>query len=148
MKKILFLIILAFLSTIIYASPVEDYLNKAIKAYGDGDISTAIDNIDAARKILDKEQLSQNQKDYIEVSSWDIIKLKRKDYYGKKIKVRLTYCGVASNGMVSLLPCYCSYNDSLIEKISTLTKWEEYTFYGTVTENYVNLCLHIEAIEK
>lgn len=148
MKKILSFFIIVLLSTSIFATPVEDYLNKAIKAYGDGDISTAINNIDAARKILDKEQLSQNQNNYIEVSSWDIIKLKKYDYYGKKIKIKLTYCGVASNGMVDLLSCYCSYDDSMLEKVSTLKKWEEYTFYGTVTENYVNLCLHIEGIEK
>jgi len=148
MKKIFFLFVLFFLITNLFASPVEDYLTKAINAYGNGDITTAINNIDAARKILDKEQLSQNQKEYTEVSSWDIVKLKKYDYIGRKIKLKSTYCGIASNGMVSLLSCYCSYDDSVIETISTLTKWEKYTFYGTVTENDINLCIHIEAIEK
>jgi len=88
MKKIFFLFVLFFLITNLFASPVEDYLTKAINAYGNGDITTAINNIDAARKILDKEQLSQNQKEYTEVSSWDIVKLKKYDYIGRKIKLK------------------------------------------------------------
>ena len=148
-KKFLFAIILLSVSTIIFASDVGDLLDNAKKAYNSGDKMSAVQNIDAAKKIIEQEQISSNGEKYIEVSNWDIVKIKKAQYVGKKIKIKVNFVGINSDGTIWLsdVGLNNTYEDSLVDTILGLTK-KEYTFYGTVLEGGIlGPSMHIEAIQ-
>ncbi len=149
MKRKIFILCLLFACSFVFASEVSDLLKEAQTAYESGDVSTAIKKLDSAKSIMEKEQLSSSADDYVEVNSWDVVKLKKSEYTDKKVKVKTKYLGPNSNGTVILLDIggICTYDESLIDKLLSLKQFEEYTFYGTVFINYSSPYIHIEAIE-
>ncbi len=151
MKRKIFILCLLFACSFVFASEVTDLLQAAQTAYESGDVSTAIQKLDSAKSIMEKEQLSSSANTYIEVSNWDVVKIKKSEYIGKKVKVKATFYGINSDGKtvhigIGLL---CTYDNSLVDKFLELTKFQEYVFYGTVFENNSLLgpMIHIEAIE-
>ena len=148
MKKIILSVLLCVFSFFVFASEVSDLLLEAQTAYESGDISTAIQKIDSAKSIMEKEQLSSSANDYVEVASWDIIKIKSADYLGKKVIIKAKFIGINSDGTVYLIEISPSnsYEPSLVDKILTLKKYECYNFYGTVVSDYLGPKLFIEAI--
>ena len=152
MKKLLTLTFINFLLiyTSVFASEVSDLLDKAKSEYEKENISASITCIDSARKILDKESLNKTETEYIEIINWDVVKVKKTEYLGKKIKIKTRFYGINSDGTIHLaIGLTCPYENSLINKLLELTKYQEYTFYGTVIENNSILgpMLHIEAID-
>lgn len=79
-----------------------------------------------------------------------MVKIKKSEYIGKKVKVKARFYGVNSDGTTVHISIglSCTYKNSLIDKFLELTKYQEYTFYGTVFENNALFgpMLHIEAI--
>ena|GEM_PF-6305087 len=148
MKKIFISVLLCAFSFCVFASEVSDLLQEAQTAYETGDVTTAIQKLDSAKSIMEKEQLSSSANDYIEVASWDIIKMKSADYLGKKVIIKAKFIGINSDGTVYLIEISPSnsYEPSLVDKILTLKKYEYYNFYGTVVSDYLGPKLFIEAI--
>lgn len=148
MKKIILSVLLCVFSFFVFASDVSDLLQEAQTAYESGDVYTAIQKIDSAKSIMEKKQLSSSANDYVEVASWDIIKMKSADYLGKKVIIKAKFIGINSDGTVYLIEISPSnsYEPSLVDKILTLKKYEYYNFYGTVVSDYLGPKLFIEAI--
>ena len=148
MKKFILFVLLCAFSFCVFASEVSDLLQEAQTAYETGDVTTAIQKLDSAKSIMEKEQLSSSANDYIEVASWDIIKMKSADYLGKKVIIKAKFIGINSDGTVYLIEISPSnsYEPSLVDKILTLKKYEYYNFYGTVVSDYLGPKLFIEAI--
>lgn len=148
MKRVFLSILLCLSSLFVFASEVSDLLLEAQTAYESGDVSTAIQKLDSAKSIMEKEQLSSSANDYVEVASWDIIKMKSADYLGKKVIIKAKFIGINSDGTVYLIEISPSnsYEPSLVDKILTLKKYEYYNFYGTVVSDYLGPKLFIEAI--
>ncbi len=148
MKKIIVLLIACSLPLFVFASDVGNLLKEAQTAYESGDVSTAIQKLDSAKSIMEKEQLSSSAEDYVKVASWDIVKLKSADYLGKKVIIKAKFIGINSDGTVYLIEISPSnsYEPSLVDKILTLKKYEYYNFYGTVVSDYLGPKLFIEAI--
>lgn len=148
MKKIILSVLLCVFSFFVFASDVSDLLLEAQTAYKSGDVSTAIQKLDSAKSIMEKEQLSSSANDYVEVANWDIIKMKSADYLGKKVIIKAKFIGINSDGTVYLIEISPSnsYEPSLVDKILTLKKYEYYNFYGTVVSDYLGPKLFIEAI--
>jgi len=148
MKKNILSILLCLSSLFVFASEVSDLLQEAQTAYESGDVSIAIQKLDSAKSIMEKEQLSSSAEDYVEVASWDIVKLKSADYLGKKVIIKAKFIGINSDGTVYLIEISPSnsYEPSLVDKILTLKKYEYYNFYGTVVSDYLGPKLFIEAI--
>lgn len=121
MKKFLFSIFALVFSFFLFAFEVSDLLLEAQTAYESGDVSTAIQKIDSAKSIMAKDQLSSSVDDYIEVSNWDIIKMKSADYLGKKVIIKAKFIGINSDGTVYLIEISPSnsYEPSLVDKILT-----------------------------
>ena len=149
MKKIIVLLIACSLPLFVFASDVGNLLKEAQTAYESGDVSTAIQKLDSAKSIMEKEQFSSESETYAELSSWDIVKLKKSDYLGKKVKIKATFCGVNSDGSLFLTEVSInnSYEETLIDKIISLKKFDKYIFYGTVTDGVLGPKLYVEAIE-
>ena len=148
MKKIILSVLLCVFSFFVFASEVSDLLLEAQTAYESENVYTAIQKIDSAKSIMEKEQLSSSANDYVEVASWDIIKMKSADYLGKKVIIKAKFIGINSDGTVYLIEISPSnsYEPSLVDKILTLKKYEYYNFYGTVVSDYLGPKLFIEAI--
>lgn len=148
MKKIILSVLLCVFSFFVFAFEVSDLLQEAQTAYESGDVSTAIQKLDSAKSIMEKEQLSSSANDYVEVANWDIIKMKSADYLGKKVIIKAKFIGINSDGTVYLIEISPSnsYEPSLVDKILTLKKYEYYNFYGTVVSDYLGPKLFIEAI--
>ena len=148
MKRVFLSILLCLSSLFVFAFEVSDLLQEAQTAYESGDVYTAIQKIDSAKSIMEKEQLSSSANDYVEVASWDIIKMKSADYLGKKVIIKAKFIGINSDGTVYLIEISPSnsYEPSLVDKILTLKKNEYYNFYGTVVSDYLGPKLFIEAI--
>ena len=151
MRKLFLFFILFTFSFFVFASEVSDLLQEAQTAYESGDVSIAIQKLDSAKSIMEKEQLSSSVDTYIEVSNWDVVKIKKSEYMGKKVKVKTKFYGINSDGKTVHIGIglSCTYDNSLIDKFLELTKYQEYVFYGTVFENKSLLgpMIHIEAIE-
>lgn len=149
MRKLFLFFILFTFSFFVFASEVSDLLQEAQTAYESGDVTTAIQKLDSAKSLMEKEQLSSSGDDYVEVASWDIVKLKSADYLGKKVIIKAKFIGINSDGTVYLIEISPSnsYEPSLIDKLLTLKKYEFYNFYGTVVSDFLGPELHIEAIE-
>ena len=80
MKKNLVAFLSALLfSSICFASEVTDLLEKAKTVYLTGNLPEAISLIDSAKKIVEKENLNSSSEDYIEVTNWDVVKIKKSD---------------------------------------------------------------------
>ena len=148
MKRVFLSILLCLSSLFVFAFEVSDLLQEAQTAYESGDVYTAIQKIDSAKSIMEKEQLSSSANDYVEVANWDIIKMKSADYLGKKVIIKAKFIGINSDGTVYLIEISPSnsYEPSLVDKILTLKKYEYYNFYGTVVSDYLGPKLFIEAI--
>ena len=148
MKRVFLSILLCLSSLFVFAFEVSDLLQEAQTAYESGDVYTAIQKIDSAKSIMEKEQLSSSANDYVEVASWDIIKMKSADYLGKKVIIKAKFIGINADGTVYLIESSPSnsYEPSLVDKILTLKKNEYYNFYGTVVSDYLGPKLFIEAI--
>lgn len=149
MKKLLLLtaIFIAF-STALFASDVGDFLDKAKTSYASGDKTSAIQNIDAAKKLIEQEQIAANGEEYIEIANWDIVDLKSDFYVGKKVKINGTFYGVSTKDSINVGLRGCSFDSSLVDKILTLEQWKKYTFFGTIkTKSYGSPYLHVEAIQ-
>ena len=148
MKRVFLSILLCLSSLFVFAFEVSDLLQEAQTAYESGDVYTTIKKIDSAKSIIEKKQLSSSANDYVEVASWDIIKMKSADYLGKKVIIKAKFIGINSDGTVYLIEISPSnsYEPSLVDKILTLKKYEYYNFYGTVVSDYLVPKLFIEAI--
>ena len=148
MKTIILSVLLCVFSFFVFASEVSDLLLEAQTAYESENVYTAIQKIDSAKSIMEKEQLSSSANDYVEVANWDIIKMKSADYLGKKVIIKAKFIGINSDGTVYLIEISPSnsYEPSLVDKILTLKKYEYYNFYGTVVSDYLGPKLFIEAI--
>ncbi len=150
MKKYLLFCVFVFVPVFLFASDVSDLLQSAQSAYEAGDISTAIKNLDTAKSIMKTKALTPSTNDYIEITNLDIIKIKKSDYIGKKVKIKTKYYGITVLGLVYLKDIGFDnpFDDSLIDKLSSLPKSEEYTFYGIVMDNDpLGIKLYIKAIE-
>ena len=130
MKKIILSVLLCVFSFFVFASDVSDLLLESQTAYESGDVYTAIQKLDFAKSIMEKEQLSSSAEDYVKVSSWDIVKLKSADYLGKKVIIKAKFIGINSDGTVYLIEISPSnsYEPSLVDKILTLKKYEYYNY--------------------
>ncbi len=138
MKKILSVLIIVSVSVLSFASDFSDLLDKAKDSYAKGNLNETINLIDSARKILDKESLSKSAEEYIEVTNWDVVKLKKKDYMGKKVKIKAEFGGVNSSGKsihLYKVNTTCPFHTTLIDKILSLKDFSEYTFYGTIEDD-------------
>jgi len=151
MKKymVVLLSLLCFYS-LVFASDVMDLLDKAKIEYSNGNLSETINLIDSAKKLVEKENINSSSDEYIEISNWDVVKIKKSEYIGKKVKVKARFYDVNSDGTTVHISIgiSCTYKNSLIDKFLELTKYQEYTFYGTVFENNALFgpMIHIEAI--
>lgn len=152
MKKI----VLAFFSLILFsaitfASEVTDLLEKAKISYSNGKLTETINLIDSAQKLVERENINTSSEEYIEVTNWDVIKIKKSEYIGKKVKVKARFYGINSDGTTVHISIglSCTYDNSLVDKFLELAKYQEYVFFGTVFENNTLLgpMIHIEAIE-
>lgn len=80
-----------------------------------------------------------------------MIKIKKSEYIGKKVKVKARFYGINSDGTTVHISIglSCTYDNSLVDKFLELAKYQEYVFFGTVFENNTLLgpMIHIEAIE-
>lgn len=113
MKKIFLSVWLCAFSFCVFASEVSDLLLEAQTAYESGDVSTAIQKLDSAKSLMEKEELSSSGDDYVEITNWGIVKLKSADFIGKKVKVKAKFIGINSSGTVYLIeisPSNCSYD--------------------------------------
>ena len=148
MKKIILLFILLTTTCFCFSSEFETLLQKAITSYNTGDIETALQNIDTAKKILDSEKLQNGKDEYTEITSWDVVKLKKALYLGKKVKLYTMYSGVyGSEEIVLNGPGGCNFNEQLVDKILSLQTLKKYTFYGTVKDSRLGPTLFVEEIE-
>lgn len=149
MKKMILTVLLCTFSFFVFASEVSDLLQEVQTAYESGDIAIAIQKLNSAKSIMEKEQLSSDAESYIEVNSWDIVKLKKADYLGKKVKIQANFAGINSDGslFISEVSVTNPYDNSLVDKILSLQKYEKYIFYGTVTDGVLGPKLYVEAIE-
>lgn len=139
-----------FIFIFVFASEVSNLLQSAQSAYETGDITTAIQKLDSAKSIMEREKNNASSEDYIELNSWDIVKLKPSEYVGKKVKIRTMYGGVMNDGSIYLsnVATFNSFDESLIDKIITLQKYSKYIFSGTVVDNgRGSTSLYVEAIE-
>ena len=152
MKKI----VLAFFSLILFsaitfASEVTDLLEKAKISCSNGKLTETINLIDSAKKLVERENINTSSEEYIEVTNWDVIKIKKSEYIGKKVKVKARFYGINSDGTTVHISIglSCTYDNSLVDKFLELAKYQEYVFFGTVFENNTLLgpMIHIEAIE-
>ena len=151
MKKILSVLIIVSVSVLSFASDFSDLLDKAKDSYAKGNLNETINLIDSARKIVDKESLNSTAEEYIEVAKWDIVKLKKDYYIGKKVKITTTYCGLSflSSDKINLTNVgSCYYDNNLVDKILSFEYYSTHTFYGIVRkDNYSDAELYIEKID-
>ncbi|MBS7258129.1 MAG: hypothetical protein KIG63_06735 [Methanobrevibacter sp.] len=152
MKKIVLAFFsLILFSAIIFASEVTDLLEKAKISYSNGKLTETINLIDSAKKLVERENINTSSEEYIEVTNWDVIKIKKSEYIGKKVKVKARFYGINSDGTTVHISIglSCTYDNSLVDKFLELAKYQEYVFFGTVFENNTLLgpMIHIEAIE-
>ena len=149
MKKLFLCLTLLILTNICFASEVSELLKKALDSYESGDIQTTIQTIDAAKKLIDSERIKNSENVYIEISNWDVVKLKKVFYLEKKVKFRTKYIGISGSEYLLLegFGTTCTFNEDLVDTILALEKSQQYTFYGTVKEGWAAPFLHVEAIE-
>lgn len=67
-----------------FASDVMDLLSKAKIEYSNGNLSETINLIDSAKKLVEKENINTSSDEYIEISNWDVVKIKKSEYIDKK----------------------------------------------------------------
>ena len=134
--------------TSVFASEVSDLLDKAKSEYEKGNISASITCIDSARKILDKESLNKTETEYIEITNWDVVKLKKDVYIGKKVKFTTRYSGISGSEYIILSgPGACHFDSNLVDKILSLKEFSNFTFYGTVQDSWASPTLFVEKID-
>jgi hypothetical protein len=149
MKKLFLCIVFISISILTFASEATELLEKAKKEYSDGNLTESIILIENAKKIIEKEMLNSSVDDYTEISNWDIIKVKKNDYIGKKVKVKAKFYGINSDGVTVhiAIGLSCTYETILADRLLELTKYQDYTFYGTVIDSFLGPMIHIENIE-
>ena len=149
MKKLFLCIVFTSICILSFASEVSELLEKAKKEYSDGKLTESIISIENAKKIIEKDLLNSSKNDYTEISNWDIIKVKKNDYIGKKVKVKAKFYGINSDGVTVhiAIGLSCTYETVLVDKLLELTKYQDYTFYGTVIDSFLGPMIHIENIE-
>ena len=64
-------------SSIIFSSEVTDLLENAKTAYSNGNLTETINLIDSAKRVVERETINSSSEEYIEVSNWDVVKLKQ-----------------------------------------------------------------------
>lgn len=150
-KKIFLSFCFIFAISLCFSSEVTDLLDKAKTAYSNGNLTETINLIDSAKKIVEKENINSSSEEYIEVTNWDVVKIKKSDYIGKKVKVKARFYGINSDGKTVhiAIGLSCTYENSLVDKFLELSKYQEYVFYGTVFEenSFLGPMIHIEKIE-
>lgn len=149
MKKLFLCIVFTSICILSFASEVSELLEKAKKEYSDGKLTESIISIENAKKIIEKDMLNSSEDDYTEISNWDIIKVKKNDYIDKKVKVKAKFYGINSDGVTVhiAIGLSCTYETVLVDKLLELTKYQDYTFYGTVIDSFLGPMIHIENIE-
>jgi len=138
-------------SSIIFSSEVTDLLENAKTAYSNGNLTETINLIDSAKRVVERETINSSSEEYIEVSNWDVVKIKKSEYIGKKVKTKARFYGINSDGKTVHIAIgrSCTYENSLVDKFLELTKYQEYVFYGTVFEenSFLGPMIHIEKID-
>lgn len=138
MKKIFTNIIVIFLAiSVCYASEVSTLLDKAKGEYQLSNFTEALQYMDEAKRIIESEIMLENSEEYIEISNWDIVKLKKNEYIGKKVKIITWLSSIYSDGTAHLvgIGMNCRIEEQVIDRILQLEKYKDYTFYGTVYED-------------
>ena len=150
MKRIILSFIILTFTFLAFSSDVSDLLKAAQESYESGDLSTALQKIDSAKAIIEREKLSSSSNDYIELENWNAVKINKAKYLGKKVKVPGVYCNITAKGLVhiSSISTNNTYDEELVDKLLSLKKYEMYIFYGSVQDGgSLGPKLHIEAIE-
>lgn len=135
-------------SSIIFASEVTDLLENAKTAYSNGNLTETINLIDSAKRLVERENINSSSEEYIEVLNWDVVKLKKDAYIGKKVKISTRYSGVSGSEYIILSgPGACYFDKNLVDKILSLKDFSNYTFYGTVQDGWSSPTLFVEKID-
>ena len=149
MKKILVTFINFILfSSIIFSSEVTDLLENAKTAYSNGNLTETISLIDSAKRLVERENINSSSEEYIEVTNWDVVKLKKDVYIGKKVKFTTRYSGISGSEYIILSgPGACHFDSNLVDKILSLKEFSNFTFYGTVQDSWASPTLFVEKID-
>jgi hypothetical protein len=147
-KTIITLLSLMIFASASFASELTDLLEKAKNEYSKGNLTETINLIDSAKKIVEKENINSSSEEYIEVINWDVVKLKKDAYIGKKVKVTTMYSGLSGSEYIILsISGPCHFDSNLVDKILSLKKFSNYTFYGTVQDSWTSPTLFVERID-
>ncbi len=149
MKKIIVTFINFILfSSIIFSSEVTDLLENAKTAYSNGNLTETISLIDSAKRLVERENINSSSEEYIEVTNWDVVKLKKDVYIGKKVKFTTRYSGISGSEYIILSgPGACHFDSNLVDKILSLKEFSNFTFYGTVQDSWASPTLFVEKID-
>lgn len=135
-------------SSIIFASEVTDLLENAKTAYSNGNLTETINLIDSAKRLVERENINSSSEEYIEVLNWDVVKLKKDVYIGKKVKFTTRYSGISGSEYIILSgPGACHFDGNLVDKILSLKEFSNFTFYGTVQDSWASPTLFVEKID-
>lgn len=135
-------------SSIIFASEVTDLLENAKTAYSNGNLTETINLIDSAKRLVERENINSSSEEYIEVTNWDVVNLKKDVYIGKKVKFTTMYSGISGSEYIILRgPGACHFDSNLVDKILSLKKFSNFTFYGTVQDSWESPTLFVEKID-
>ena len=149
MKKIIVTFINFILfSSIIFSSEVTDLLENAKTAYSNGNLTETISLIDSAKRLVERENINSSSEEYIEVTNWDVVKLKKDVYIGKNVKFTTRYSGISGSEYIILSgPGACHFDSNLVDKILSLKEFSNFTFYGTVQDSWASPTLFVEKID-
>lgn len=149
MKKIIVTFINFILfSSIIFSSEVTDLLEDAKTAYSNGNLTETISLIDSAKRLVERENINSSSEEYIEVTNWDVVKLRKDVYIGKKVKFTTRYSGISGSEYIILSgPGACHFDSNLVDKILSLKEFSNFTFYGTVQDSWASPTLFVEKID-
>jgi len=149
MKKIIVTFINFILfSSIIFSSEVTDLLENAKTAYSNGNLTETISLIDSAKRLVERENINSSSEEYIEVTNWDVVKLRKDVYIGKKVKFTTRYSGISGSEYIILSgPGACHFDSNLVDKILSLKEFSNFTFYGTVQDSWASPTLFVEKID-
>lgn len=134
------------------AQSVPQLLDSAKAQYSAGNKQEAAKSVDKAKKMIDSELLASGKDEYIEITNWDVVKVKFAQYEGKKVKIKAYPSGFFSydNTFYVSGPGSCTYDDTIVDALLALDKYTKYYFYGTVCKGeneFSGPSMYIERVE-
>lgn len=155
MKKTILIFFNLFMMLSLFSSEISEMLRDAQIAYESGNLSRSIQIIDSVKSKIEKEQMANSSNNYLEIPNWAIVKLRKSDYLGKKVKVEGYFYRITSDGkelgiwfLNDTTLTYNTFDSSVIDKLITLKEYEIYTFYGTIKKDSDDSpILHVESIK-